>query len=65
MVVDRGVLTHWYVYILILEDQKVYVGITTDVGRRFYQHQTGDGPPIDDIGVFALKKTTPKHKLWR
>lgn len=35
MVVDRGVLTHWYVYILILEDQKVYVGITTDIGRRF------------------------------
>nr|DAD71017.1 MAG TPA: hypothetical protein [Siphoviridae sp. ct5d86] len=22
-------------------------------------------PPIDNIGVFALKKTTPKHKLWR
>lgn len=43
MVIDRGILTHWYVYILILEDQKVYVGITTDVGRRFYEHQTGVG----------------------
>lgn len=43
MVIDHGVLTHWYVYILILEDQKVYVGITTDVGRRFYEHQTGVG----------------------
>jgi len=41
--IDRGILAHWYVYILILEDQKVYVGITTDVSRRFYQHQTGVG----------------------
>ena len=41
--IDRGILAHWYVYILILEDQKVYVGITTDVSRRFQQHQAGVG----------------------
>ena len=31
----------WYVYILECEDASLYVGATTDVSRRFREHQEG------------------------
>jgi len=33
----------WYVYILLCEDGSFYTGCTTDVARRFSQHQLGRG----------------------
>jgi putative endonuclease len=33
----------WFVYILRCEDGSLYTGITTDVDRRFQEHQNGDG----------------------
>ena len=33
----------WYLYILETEKNRLYTGITTDVERRFQQHQTGKG----------------------
>ena len=33
----------WYVYILYLEDEKWYVGLTHDVDRRFQEHCDGRG----------------------
>ena len=33
----------YYVYILQCEDGSLYTGITTDVGRRFREHQGGSG----------------------
>jgi putative endonuclease len=33
----------WHVYIIHCSDNSLYTGITTDVARRFLQHQTGRG----------------------
>ena len=34
---------NWSVYIIICSDGSLYTGISTDVARRFRQHQTGKG----------------------
>ncbi len=34
---------NWSVYIIICSDGSLYTGISTDVDRRFRQHQTGKG----------------------
>lgn len=33
----------WYLYMVRLPNNALYTGITTDVGRRFKQHQSGKG----------------------
>ncbi|WES67855.1 GIY-YIG nuclease family protein [Superficieibacter sp. HKU1] len=33
----------WYLYLIRTENNALYTGITTDVARRFTQHQTGKG----------------------
>jgi len=33
----------WYVYVLRCGDGSLYCGITSDLGRRLEQHQTGAG----------------------
>ena len=33
----------WFLYLVRTADNSLYTGITTDVGRRFLQHQTGKG----------------------
>lgn len=33
----------WSVYIIACSDGSLYTGISTDVARRFQQHQTGKG----------------------
>lgn len=33
----------WSVYIILCSDDSLYTGISTDVERRFHQHQTGKG----------------------
>ena len=33
----------WYVYVLQCSDNSLYCGITTDVERRFSEHQSGVG----------------------
>ena len=35
--------TNWSVYIILCSDGSLYTGISTDVERRFRQHQTGKG----------------------
>ncbi len=34
-------MSRWYVYIIRATDQSLYTGITTDVERRFAEHQSG------------------------
>lgn len=34
---------NWSVYIILCSDNSLYTGISTDVKRRFYQHQVGKG----------------------
>lgn len=36
-------MTPWYQYLIRTADNALYTGITTDVGRRYRQHQTGKG----------------------
>lgn len=33
----------WYVYMIQCSDDSLYTGISTDVARRFEQHQQGKG----------------------
>lgn len=33
----------WFIYLIRTADNRLYTGITTDVGRRFLQHQKGKG----------------------
>lgn len=33
----------WFVYIIEADNGKLYTGITTDIDRRFRQHQTHSG----------------------
>ena len=33
----------WFLYLVRSADNKLYTGITTDVARRFQQHQCGKG----------------------
>lgn len=33
----------WYVYILECRNKRLYTGITTDIARRFNEHQQGKG----------------------
>jgi len=34
---------NWFVYMILCSDQSLYTGITTDVERRFKQHESGTG----------------------
>ncbi|EBG7575143.1 GIY-YIG nuclease family protein [Salmonella enterica] len=36
-------MTPWYLYLIRAADNALYTGITTDVARRYRQHQTGKG----------------------
>lgn len=36
-------MTPWYLYLIRTADSALYTGITTDVARRYRQHQTGKG----------------------
>lgn len=45
-------MKHWWLYVLKLEDDKWYVGISTDVDKRYKQHLVG----------FASPKWTKDHK---
>jgi putative endonuclease len=33
----------WFLYLIRTADNRLYTGITTDVARRFCQHQDGKG----------------------
>ncbi len=36
-------MTPWYLYLIRTADNALYTGITTDVQRRYKQHQSGKG----------------------
>ncbi|SFE10128.1 putative endonuclease [Phytobacter palmae] len=39
----NDVMTLWSLYLIRTADNSLYTGITTDVARRFMQHQNGKG----------------------
>ncbi|NVD07961.1 GIY-YIG nuclease family protein [Vibrio sp. JPW-9-11-11] len=47
----------WYVYLVRMPSRALYCGITTDVERRFAQHQNGQGAK-------ALKGKAPLILEW-
>jgi len=36
-------MTSWYLYLIRSQDNRLYTGITTDIPRRFAEHQAGKG----------------------
>ncbi|CAM7531484.1 MULTISPECIES: GIY-YIG nuclease family protein [Citrobacter] len=36
-------MTPWFLYLIRTADNALYTGITTDVARRYQQHQSGKG----------------------
>lgn len=40
---EKKTLSSWWVYMILCSDDTYYTGITTDLERRFEQHQTGKG----------------------
>lgn len=40
---DDSLSGGWFVYIIEADNGKLYTGITTDLNRRFAQHQTQNG----------------------
>ena len=34
---------NWFVYMIVADDESLYTGITTDVNRRFSEHESGEG----------------------
>jgi len=36
-------MTSWSLYLIRSQDNRLYTGITTDVSRRFAEHQAGKG----------------------
>lgn len=47
----------WYIYLIRMRNNALYCGITTDVERRFSEHQRG-------IGAKALKGKGPLELAW-
>ncbi|GAA4273732.1 GIY-YIG nuclease family protein [Aquimarina gracilis] len=41
-IINRIAKAVWFVYVLLLENDKYYIGITTEIGRRFEEHQGQD-----------------------
>ncbi|KOE82168.1 GIY-YIG nuclease family protein [Vibrio aestuarianus] len=49
--------SNWWVYLIRTRHQSLYCGITTDVKRRFAQHQAGKGAK-------ALRGKGPLQLVW-
>ena len=41
--VNKAAEAVWYLYMIRLENNHLYTGITTDIERRFAEHQSGKG----------------------
>lgn len=53
-------MSFWYLYLIRTSDNRLYTGISTNVERRFQQHQLGKGArSLHGKGELALVFTTP------
>ncbi|MEO0574474.1 MAG: GIY-YIG nuclease family protein [Pseudomonadota bacterium] len=51
-------MSDWWLYVIRCADGSLYTGITTDVQRRFVQHETGSGARyVRGRGPLALVAT--------
>lgn len=54
---EHSVSPLWFIYLVRTAGNALYCGITTDVSRRFMQHQTGKGAK-------ALRGKGPLELVW-
>ena len=47
-------MNNWWVYIIQCRNKSLYTGITTDVERRFDEHQNDDKKLPNIVFVFGL-----------
>lgn len=53
-------MTPWYLYLIRTADNALYTGITTDVARRYQQHQSGKGAKaLRGKGALTLAFSAP------
>lgn len=50
--------TSWHVYLIRCDDGSLYTGITTDVARRFAEHEAGKGAKY-------LRGRAPLTLVWQ
>lgn len=51
----NNVMTPWFLYLIRTANNSLYTGITTDVARRFVEHQNGKGAKsLRGKGVLSL-----------
>jgi len=54
----------WYIYVLLCNDKRTYIGCTNNLKDRIFRHNKGyilatkDRLPIDLIAYFAVKDKT-------
>lgn len=57
---ESPLMNNWFVYIIRCANNTLYTGITTDVERRFQEHQGKDGK-----GSKYLKGKGPLQLVWQ
>ena len=67
---DEPLSAKWYVYMILCNDRSVYVGITTNVDRRYAKHVEGKGakytrahPPIKLLRTWGCANRSEASKL--
>ena len=55
----------WNVYLVRCRDGALYTGITTDVSRRFAQHQQNEGKGAKYLRGKGPLQLVFKRKIWR
>lgn len=53
-------MSNWFVYLIRCNDNSLYTGITTDIERRFQEHQDKDNK-----GSKYLKGKGPLELVWQ
>ena len=51
----------WYVYIILCSDASLYTGITTDINRRFAEHENLSG---EGKGAKYFRGRSPKQVIY-
>ena len=59
---NREAVTLWWLYLVRTADGSLYTGISTDVQRRFAEHENKDGK---NKGAKALRGKTPLNLVFQ
>lgn len=56
---------HWFVYIIETQQGKLYTGITTEVSRRFQEHQDVASGKANAKGAKFFRSQIPKQVVFQ